>query len=568
MTSKAKLLLLGSAASIIVVAPMRSSVQAADMPVVKASPVDYVERCTQYGNGWIRYPGTAYCIKLAAKTGFDIDVGGRKDSLVVQQNVGKDSHYTQTFVPIGHQDQFGIGVGSVSFGAMTRTQTSFGTLSSSSQFAFGQTSGLDGGNAKTPASALGPGDGQTFKNSNTIFGGNIGYSWGPLGNISVGRFTSEHVYMGKNDISFGYGIGSIRTNHVLYQLNSSGTNNDPVGWTILFAAEDPAGHSDGGQWGAKNKGLDGTPCAVGGTVTPGGGPGCNGFGSVNVTRGPFRMPDIIPVNIRWLDDEIGSAFQSVVLHSIDKQVQSSNLGAVFGIGGNCAGPGIAPGIPLGQCTNGQVVHSMGWASLSALHLNLPKTPGNAPFARDYILTEFTYGNGAMEEGGWHPSSHVVGGSPPFTEGGLLTDHHDAIAVALPGGLYLEKEKYWLWSWDYRHYLTSCTDPDWCWNMHLSGQLGWVRPGVIARNTDWTKGGVGNANVQYYEFGLHYGVAELNMEVEFDIAWQQHQQDLAHDPGVGPTPLPFGLSPNGGSWVAALTISRNFGGALGKALSGF
>jgi len=279
---------------IVVTAPGRP-VQAADMPVVKAAPVDYVERCTQYGNGWIRYPGTAYCIKLAAKTGFSIDTFGRKDSLVMQQDSSKDSHYTQTLVPKAQQDQFGIGVGSVSFGAMTRTQTSFGTLSSSSQFAFGQTSGLDGGNAKTPASALGPGDGQTFKNSNTIFGGNIGFSWGPLGNISVGRFTSEHVYMGKNDISFGYGIGSIRTNHVLYQLNSSGSNNDPVGWTLLFAAEDPAGHSDGGQWGAKNRGLDGNPCAV-----PAGPnlAGCNGFGGVNVTRGPFRMPDIIPVNIR------------------------------------------------------------------------------------------------------------------------------------------------------------------------------------------------------------------------------------------------------------------------------
>jgi hypothetical protein len=175
---------------VVVTAPDRAA-QAADMPVVKAAPVDYVERCTQYGNGWIRYPGTAYCIKLAAKTGFAIDTAQRKDVLVLQQDNSKDSHYTQTFVPKAQQDAFGIGVGSVSFGAMTRTQTSFGTLASSSQFAFGQASGLDGGNAKTPANALGPGDGQTFKNSNAVFGGNIGFSWGPLGNISVGRFTSE-----------------------------------------------------------------------------------------------------------------------------------------------------------------------------------------------------------------------------------------------------------------------------------------------------------------------------------------------------------------------------------------
>src|SRR5580704_260637 len=78
MTSKTKLLLLGSAASMIVVTATGRSVQAADMPVVKAAPVDYVERCTQYGNGWIRYPGTAYCIKLAAKTSFDLTLVGAR----------------------------------------------------------------------------------------------------------------------------------------------------------------------------------------------------------------------------------------------------------------------------------------------------------------------------------------------------------------------------------------------------------------------------------------------------------------------------------------------------------
>jgi hypothetical protein len=163
----------------------------------------------------------------------------------------------------------------------------------SAQFGFGQTSGLDGGNAKTPAAALGPNDGQTFKNSNTIFGGNISFSWGPLGNIAVGRFSSEYIYMGQGDFANnGYGVPSPRTNHAYYQWNSSGSNNDPVGWTLQISFEDPAGHSDSGQWGIKNKALDGTLAD-------------NGFGGIAVTRGPFRMPDIIP-NVRWLDDDIGS----------------------------------------------------------------------------------------------------------------------------------------------------------------------------------------------------------------------------------------------------------------------
>src|ERR1700736_662629 len=100
MTSKMRTVLLSSAASMIVVTGADRAWRAADMPVVKANPVDYVERCTQYGNGWIRYPGTAYCIKLAAKTGTTVDTFGRKDALVLTQGQeDKATQYTQTFVP-------------------------------------------------------------------------------------------------------------------------------------------------------------------------------------------------------------------------------------------------------------------------------------------------------------------------------------------------------------------------------------------------------------------------------------------------------------------------------------
>ena len=212
---------------------------------------------------------------------------------------------------------------------------------------------------------------------------------------------------------------------------------------------------------------------------------------------------------------------------------------------------------------------MGWANLYALHLNLPKRPGDAPYARDYILTEFAFGKGAMQEGGFQVSKRVRGGSPPFNEGGLLTDDGDAIAVALPGGGYmLEKEKFASWNFEYKRYLTSCTDPDWCWNMHFNVGLGWITPGTIAQNTDWTKGGEGKYFGQGYEFGLHYGVAELNMEVDAAVSWHSHRQDLAHDPGVSATALPSGINKDSGTWEASLTFSRNFGGSVGKNLAGF
>src|SRR6202521_675675 len=108
MGPKRNLLRLSSAASMRVLTATGRSAQAADIPVVKANPVDYVERCTQYGNGWIRYPGTAFCIKLAAKTGTTVDTFGRKDALVlVQGQKDKGTNYTQTLVPAGQQDDFG-----------------------------------------------------------------------------------------------------------------------------------------------------------------------------------------------------------------------------------------------------------------------------------------------------------------------------------------------------------------------------------------------------------------------------------------------------------------------------
>ena len=112
----------------------------------------------------------------------------------MQQDQSKDTHYTQTLVRKEQEDAFGL-ITNVNFGAQVRTQTSFGSLFSSAQFQFGQSSGLEGAQSSAPAKSLGPGDGVTFKNANAIYSATVGYSWGPLGHISVGRSGSEFQYM-------------------------------------------------------------------------------------------------------------------------------------------------------------------------------------------------------------------------------------------------------------------------------------------------------------------------------------------------------------------------------------
>jgi hypothetical protein len=56
-----KSLLLGSAAGLVAVA----GAQAADLPVRKAAPVDYVRVCTTYGAGYFFIPGTDTCLRIS-----------------------------------------------------------------------------------------------------------------------------------------------------------------------------------------------------------------------------------------------------------------------------------------------------------------------------------------------------------------------------------------------------------------------------------------------------------------------------------------------------------------------
>ena len=56
-----KSLLLGSAAGLFAVA----GAQAADLPVQKAAPVDYVRVCSTYGTGYWFLPGTDICLRIS-----------------------------------------------------------------------------------------------------------------------------------------------------------------------------------------------------------------------------------------------------------------------------------------------------------------------------------------------------------------------------------------------------------------------------------------------------------------------------------------------------------------------
>ncbi|MEG9526211.1 MAG: porin, partial [Hyphomicrobiales bacterium] len=99
--------LLGSAAAFAAV----GAAHAADLPVKKAVPIEYVRVCTAYGAGFFYIPGTDTCLRISGRARFE---GGYQTSYSRQygNNIGDTS---------GYQGRMRINLDA-------RTQTAYGTL--------------------------------------------------------------------------------------------------------------------------------------------------------------------------------------------------------------------------------------------------------------------------------------------------------------------------------------------------------------------------------------------------------------------------------------------------------
>ncbi len=100
-----KSLLLGSAAGLCAAA----GAQAADLPMRKAAPVEYVRVCTAYGAGFFYIPGTDTCLRVGGRARFE-------------------AGYVQSFSRSGANGDLTQyrGLGRLNLDA--RTQTAYGTL--------------------------------------------------------------------------------------------------------------------------------------------------------------------------------------------------------------------------------------------------------------------------------------------------------------------------------------------------------------------------------------------------------------------------------------------------------
>ena len=107
--------------------PQLRGAQAADLPVKKAVPVEYVRVCSAYGAGFFYIPGTDTCLRLSGRARFEMGYAP-----------------TDSRTGIGNGDTVGYrSLARINLDA--RTQTGYGTLRAFTRLEFASRSGFTQG---------------------------------------------------------------------------------------------------------------------------------------------------------------------------------------------------------------------------------------------------------------------------------------------------------------------------------------------------------------------------------------------------------------------------------------
>ena len=352
-----KSLLLGSAAGLCAVA----GAQAADLPVKKAAPVEYVRICTAFGAGFFYIPGTDTCLRVGGRARFEYNFGNARSRGVYSPT---------TFAPVtsSNADQSGFrGQGRINLDA--RTETAYGTLRAFVRFEIANRTGnniIRSGTSERYAVAF-PGLGvDTFGRAQTFV--NVDKAFVQFAGFTAGRASSFFDFYAHDLEIIGLTAGSdnfASTNLLAYTATLGG------GLSATISMEDPIFRrnlmfNQGGVFGLST-GLVGTIPAAGF-----GGNGANVFignpqavAPVGVTFDPVtglptvaRLIDVVQrngvpdfVGALRLDQPWGSAQLSGAVHELQIGNFDPNTGSVFAANGTASFPG-AFLTPFGNNTAG------------------------------------------------------------------------------------------------------------------------------------------------------------------------------------------------------------------------
>ncbi len=490
-----KSLLLGSAAAICAVV----SAQAADLPVRKAAPVDYVRVCDFTGAGFFYIPGTDTCMQISGLVRAEFDFINNSRAFYPQSvtgtGTGNNNGTNQvntipagTVVPGRQRDSTGFYArGRVNVD--TRTQTAYGTLRAYVRLQITRVQGIYSGG--------GPSGGTNSFGNQAGTSPALDKGFIQFAGFTAGRAQSFFDFYADNYNYEGIANSDQSNNVFAYTYTAAG------GFSAIISVEDRTGRNL-----AQNVG--------------------NVTGGVNRVAGNAvyageTIPDV--VGVLRLDQAWGAAQLSAAYHQ-----DSTVTGA---LGGNS------------QAFQGKTTD--GFAVQGGVRIKLPMLA-----AGDDLWLEGAYQQGAYlyQDSGFY----LNGGFSSLFAGGFQHIDRDVIAIGIPGGngaYTLQKGEGFSVMAAINHYFTP--------NFHdvLFGSYEQTSYGR-AKNIDWTLGGLGDGSE--YRVGNQFLFDPVkNLEIGLEVVYGHIDQTLAHNPGQAATSIAGlrSVSKNPDAFEARLRVERDF-----------
>ncbi|SFG98039.1 porin [Methylobacterium gossipiicola] len=342
--------LLASAAGFAAVA----GAQAADLPVKKAVPIEFVRVCSAYGAGFFYIPGTETCIRLSGRARFEMayQPSYARSSL---GNAGDTTGYR--------------GLARINVDA--RTQTAYGTLRAFTRLEFASRTGAVGGLRSGTQERIGNAFAATGQDQNGRVQQFVSTekAFIQFAGLTAGRASSFFDFYAHDfELSGATGGSDLASTNLLAYTSKLGDG----GLSATVSLEDPSFRrntiysQESTTVGAPSRVLIGTSAL-----------GVPTFGTVDVSQ-RNRMPDFVGV-LRY-----DAAWGSAQLSAAVKELNTSNInGSPIVVGVNNGFGANALGTTAGPTSD------YGWAVQGGVKINMPFiAPG------DTLYLQGAYGEGA------------------------------------------------------------------------------------------------------------------------------------------------------------------------------
>ena len=516
-----KSLLLGSAAGFAAVA----AAQAADLPSRKSAPAQYVKICDAYGAGFFYIPGTDTCLKVGGYVRAEYAYAQPKNSITIPsfKNGAAAASGNASYLPSGVMDSTGfLGRGRIELDA--RTQTAWGTARTFIAVRLSGNSGLYNQNYQTASTVTGGASttGPTLEQAIVQF---AGFTFGRT-TAEIFSFLPPYNYASFSNSGFPGAI-----NILSYTATFGG------GFSATLGIEDRAGLS------GYSTAPGFTPIGPAGAAVAAAIMGGTASATPGIANGPYTWPALVG-NVRF--DQSWGAIQvmgAVVQNGAITSLTNTN--------------------PAAGGSSNVVLTQTGWSIGAGLKLNLPQLA-----AGDHLYLTAAYGVGDLD----HVLGNNTSGSPPNIGrelGGLWRQDRNmyvspsatagACTAATVTSACFRSEQTSAWSvagW-FTHYWTPTV------RSVLLASYAQITPGTQTRNTDWTLGGLSNANLFKIAGQLIWSPVK-DLDIGAEVQYLNLQQKLAAtsvaNGGTGiatAIPAAWGTGASSNTWEARLRVQRQF-----------